>query len=406
MTIGQIRTLVVHGKGIPKETLEQALGGEGGDITFMGFVEGIDPDWRVPSNAVFDVLVLASADFGMGTLELIAGVTDQRPQLPVVVLQTADNGSADFMERVFEAGADDLITLPEEPKRIVGAMRKAIARRRGSGATGSQAGLASLISVIGPKGGTGKTVTVCNLTAALAQTGKRVVVVDLDLSFGDVALGLRLMPERTIHDLARVGSSLDGEKVESYLVSHDSGARALLAPIRPDQGGTITGEFLARVFTILRETNDFVVVDTPAGFSSEVIAAVDNSTDLCVVGMLDAFSLKDTRLGLETLSLMSYRGRIHIVLNRADSHVGISHDDVIAILGRAPDIMIPSEKMIARSISEGIPLVVSQKRSPATKAYLELAQRFLQEPPEEHANGSGPAAEKSDKSRRKLLRRS
>jgi pilus assembly protein CpaE len=405
MTSGRIRTLVLHDKRIPQETLKQALGGEDADVAFTGFVEGIDPAWRVPSNAAFDVLVLACTDASMGVLELIAGVSDQRPQLPVVVLQTADNGSPDLMQRVFDAGAGDLLTLPEEPARILLAMRKAIARKRGSGAAGSQAGLASLIAVIGPKGGTGKTVTVCNLTAALAQTEKRVVVVDLDLSFGDVALGLRLMPERTIHDLARVGSSLDAEKVESYLVPHSSGARALLAPIRPDQGGTIGGEFLARVFTILRETNDFVVVDTPAGFSAEVIAAVDNSTDLVVVGMLDAFSLKDTRLGLETLSLMNYRGRIHIILNRADSHVGISHDDVIAILGRAPDILIPSEKMISRSISEGIPVVVSQKRSPATKAYLELAQRFLEEPPEEHANGSGPAADKSQ-SRRKLLRRS
>src|SRR5439155_8564260 len=129
-----------------------------------------------------------------------------------------------------------------------------------------------------------------------------------------------------------------------------------------------------------------VVVDTPAGFSSEVIAAVDNSTDLVVVGMLDAFSLKDTRLGLETLSLMNYRGRIHIILNRADSHVGISHDDVIAILGRAPDILIPSERMIPRSISEGIPVVMTQKRSPASKAYVELAQRFLTEPVDKHAN--------------------
>src|SRR5207244_5900228 len=140
--------------------------------------------------------------------------------------------------------------------------------------------------------------------------GKRVVVVDLALGSGAVGLGLRLMPERTIHDLARVGSTLDAEKIESYLVTHSSGARALLAPIRPDQGGTISGEFLARVFHILRETHDYVVVDTPAGFSAEVIAAVDNSTDVCVVGMLDAFSLKDSKLGLETLALMGYRGRV------------------------------------------------------------------------------------------------
>jgi pilus assembly protein CpaE len=415
MTGVPIRTLVVHANSVPPSTVELALGSEDA-VTFMGFVEGIDPDWRVPSNAVFDLLIVAVTDPPGRVLELISGVTEQRPHLPVVVMQAdATGSSSEFMQRVFDAGAEDIITLPEDPQRVLHMLRKAVARKRGS-ALGSDHGLGSLIAVIGPKGGTGKTVTTCNLAIVLAQLGKRVVVVDLDLSFGDVGLGLRLMPEKTIHDLARVGTSLDAEKVESYLVTHSSGVRALLAPVRPDQGGTITGEFLGRVFTILRETHDFVVVDTPAGFSAEVIAAVDNATDLCVVGMLDAFSLKDTRLGLETLALMSFRGRIHMVLNRADSHVGISHEDVIAILGRPPDVMIPSERMIPRSISEGVPFVISQKRSAATKGYVELAKRFLTESVPEHANGSVPPAEKPKKGaeaesaekepRRRLLRRS
>jgi pilus assembly protein CpaE len=398
--IGPIRTLLVRGDGVPQHLIDQALVDDGRELTLIDVVNGLDSSWRVPASAVFDVLVVACADAPRRALDVIRGVAEQRPHLPIVVLHLEQTATADFMQSVFEAGADDIVTLPEDSERVLETLRKAVARKRGAGRP-AEAALAPLISVVGPKGGTGKTVTVCNLGVALAQAGSRVVLVDLDLSFGDVALGLRLMPERTIHDLARVGGSIDAEKLDDFLVTHSSGTRALLAPVRPDQGGTIGGEFLERVFTVLRQTHDHVVVDTPAGFSTEVIAAVDNSTDLCVVGMLDAFSLKDTKLGLETLGLMNYRGRVHIILNRADTHVGISAEDVTAILGRPPDVLIPSDRMIPRSISEGVPIVVSQKKSPAARAYAELARRFLAEPAA-HTNGAGPDREPV---RRRLLRR-
>ena len=81
-----------------------------------------------------------------------------------------------------------------------------------------------------------------------------------------------------------------------------------------------------------------MVVDTPPGFTPEVIAAIDSSTDSAWSAMLDSLSLKNTKLGLETLDLMGYdREPDQLVLNRADSRVGITHDDVTAILGRAPD---------------------------------------------------------------------
>ena len=109
-----------------------------------------------------------------------------------------------------------------------------------------------------------------------------------------------------------------------------------------------------------------------------------------MVGMLDAFSLKDTKLGLETLSLMSYHGRVSIVLNRADSHVGITAEDVTAILGRAPDILVPSERQIPRSINEGVPIVLAQKRSPASRAFRQLAQLYLAEAYGARDNGKAP----------------
>ncbi len=97
-----------------------------------------------------------------------------------------------------------------------------------------------MITVLGPKGGTGKTVTSSNLAVALALEDRSSVLVDLDLQFGDVGLALGLEPTKTIYDLATSGGTLDGDKVESFLAHHPSGARALLAPLRPDQAAAIT----------------------------------------------------------------------------------------------------------------------------------------------------------------------
>ena len=217
-----------------------------------------------------------------------------------------------------------------------------------------------------------------NLCVALASAGRKVAIVDLDLQFGDVGLSLGLAPQRTMFDLIKSGGTLDVEKVEAYLTPHPSGAGVLVAPVRPDQAGAVTDEFLRELYPLLRAGHDFLVVDTPPGFSPEVIASIDSSTDVCLVGMLDSLSLKNTKLGLETLELMGYdRRRIRVVLNRADTNVGVTQDDVAAIVGGRPDVLIPSHRDVVRSINEGSPIVLSRPRSEVAKAYRSLAAGYL-----------------------------
>jgi pilus assembly protein CpaE len=93
--------------------------------------------------------------------------------------------------------------------------------------------------------------------------------------------------------------------------------------------------------------------------------------------MLDSLSLKNTKLGLDTLGLMGYSPeRTRIVLNRADSRVGITQDDVLAVLGKTPDIMVPSDRDIARSVNEGMPIVLAKDRSEAAVAFRQLASYY------------------------------
>ena len=111
---------------------------------------------------------------------------------------------------------------------------------------------------------------------------------------------------------------------------------------------------------------------------AEVIAAVDASSHLCVVGMLDALSLKDTKIGLETLEEMGYDPKaVTLVLNRADSDVGITQSDVEQLLGRAPDVLVGSDRAIPRALTNGQPIVVAEPRSKAARSYAALAERYL-----------------------------
>lgn len=327
----------------------------------------------LPGDVASDLLIVGSAGHSEAALAMIESAARQRPERPVVVLYAGSpNG---FMEQAFAAGADDLIALPLPQAQLAFALEKALARRRGPT---SNAATGTMITVLGPKGGTGKTLTTCNLAMALALGGESPVVVDLDLQFGDVGLALGLRPERTIYDLAVSGGSLDAEKIDAFLAVSDSGARALLAPLRPDQASAVDPMFLRSVFELLRSRSAYVIVDTPPAFTPEVIAAIDASSHLCMVGMLDALSLKDTKIGLETLAQMGFDpDDVTLVLNRADTNVGIGKDDVERLLGRKPDVLVPSDRAIPRAITDGRTIVEAEPRSGAAKAYRGLAERYL-----------------------------
>src|ERR671937_38575 len=378
-----IRTLVAVDTTADRQVFQAALPGTNG-IEIVGVIYGLDESWNALQEAQTDLVVVACSGYSDRTLFFIEGALKQLPERPIVVLvHDARDG---FVRRVFEAGADDVVVLPESPERIAFTFEKAIARREGA-AVASGVALAPMGCVLGPKGGTGKTLTACNLAVALARKAKKVALVDLDLQFGDVALSLGLAPEKTIYDLAKSGGSLDIEKLESYLVSHPSGVQVLMAPTRPDQASFVTVDLLRDVYTLLPSNYDFVIVDTPPGFTPEVIASIDNSSHVCMVGMLDSLSLKNTKLGLETLELMGYDSeRITVLLNRADSRIGISTDDVAAIVGRLPEVFVPSDREIAKSMTDGVPIVIGAERSEATKAFRALADRFV----EAGRNGAPP----------------
>jgi pilus assembly protein CpaE len=371
--MASLEALVVIEEGADA-ALVDAVFPPGGRVAPSAFVEGLaEAERAIHEHA--DLMVVACAGEAESVAGLIARARRERPERPIVAL--AENPSEYFVGAAIGAGADDVIKLPETPERVLFALEKAIARHRGRLAEAERE-LAPMVCMLGPKGGTGKTVTASNLVVGLAAAGRRAVAVDLDLQFGDMGLALGLEPERTVYDLATSGGSLDAGKLDAYLTTHESGARVLLAPVRPDQASAVSTDLLREVFALLRVDYDVVVVDTPPDFTPEVIAAVDASSHVCMVGNMDSLSLKNTQLGLATLEMMDYDpGRITLVLNRADSDVGLSPADVEAVTGRRPAVLIPSDRDVPRSLNEGVPIVLGRRRSPVAAAMTVLTGIYM-----------------------------
>ena len=184
----------------------------------------------------------------------------EHTRTPVVLLASGEASA--LLEEALEADVIDVLLLPQLTENVVFAARKAAhASRRTPTTSSRQHG--RIVTVFSPKGGTGKTVTATNLATALVKhAGKRTLLLDLDLQFGDAAIMLSIEPDRTIQDLMAAPGELDVEKLAGYTLRHTSGVDVLPAPVRPEDAELVTEPKLARLLEVARESYDVIVVDT------------------------------------------------------------------------------------------------------------------------------------------------
>jgi pilus assembly protein CpaE len=309
-------------------------------------------------------------------LDLLVQSQASRPDRGLVVaIPGPANGS---LGEALKAGAHEIVILPAERSVVASAVQKAVARV----ATAAQAAAeidtrSPLVVVLGPKGGVGKTTVATNLATTLVQRGKRTLVIDLDLQFGDVGLVLGVEPDHTIHDLVAAQGRLDGDRLRGFVGRSTDGVDVLLAPVRPDQAEAVTPERVAELLDVARHEYDLVVVDTPPAFTSTTITAIDNAQHAVMVGTLDLPGLKNMKVGLETLDLMGFPPeRIVTVLNRSDSKVGLLAHDVKKVLGATPQLEIPSDRRVPRSLNAARALVITEPKAPPAKALRALGDRI------------------------------
>jgi pilus assembly protein CpaE len=236
-----------------------------------------------------------------------------------------------------------------------------------------------IVTVFAAKGGCGKTTLATNLGVVLAMgTGHRVCIVDLDLAFGDVAISMQLDPARTVVDALPMAGHLDTTGAASLLTRYRPGLEVLLAPVTPGDAEKITPALIGELLTVLRSIFDYVVVDTPAQFSEHVLIAMDSSDHHVLLTTPDVPALKNLRVTLDMLDLLSYPRQIRsIVVNRSDSKVGLSLEQVEQVVRCPISGRVPSSRAVPISINKGTPITLDNPAHPVSNAITRFAQQRI-----------------------------
>jgi pilus assembly protein CpaE len=342
-----------------------------------------------------------------------------RPSLGVVLVRT--EVTTPLLQDALRAGVRevvdhrDLLGLQSAVKRsaaLSAALREQATAGPATPAQGQVVARGTIVTVFSAKGGCGKTTLATNLAAALADRGRReVVIVDMDLSFGDVAIALQLFPAHTVADALPMASSLDGEALRAILTPHSPGLSALVAPVDPGTGESVPATLVTKILELLREQFDYVVVDTPPAFDDQVLAAIDVSDVVALIATLDVPALKNLKLTLETLELLNYpKDRWHVVLNRADSKVGLTVKDVEDTLRTPIAAHIPSSRDVPSAINRGVPIMLDDPKHPVSVAIRAFAEGRIAHAAVVRANGATNGARTAEAAalrgeRRSLIRK-
>ncbi len=352
--------------------LREALGRHS-EVEMVGWSEGVTESAATLTGGHLQVVLHGTRSSGLPEDELAA--IREHTQSPVILLASGEASA--LLEQALEADVSDVLLLPQMTENVVFSIRKASHSGRRTVGAGSHAPRRGrIVTVFSPKGGTGKTVTATNLACTFAKyEGKNTLLLDLDLQFGDAAIMLGLEPEKTIYDLVVAPGELDSEKLAGYTTRHPSGLDILPAPLRPEDAELVTEAKLARLLEVARESYDVIVVDTSPFFHGPMLATLDRTDELLLVCGLDVPTLKNVRLSLQTLELLAFpQNRIRVVLNRANSKVGMKPGEVEGALEVKVRFELPSDGKVPLAVNRGTPIVLADDKADFSRAMREMAK--------------------------------
>jgi len=388
-----IRVLVVDDIPETRESLRKLLYFEK-DIEVVGTAASGEEAIHKTRELRPDIVLMDINMPGMDGITSTEAISQQCPFAQVIMMSV--QADADYLRRSMLAGAREFLAKPFSADDLVNSIRRVYElglSRRMSMEQMEMGGEArprapkkvvpkgKLITVFSPKGGTGRSTIAVNLAMALQSMGDhKVGLVDASLQFGDLAVLLNLQPAHSIADLVPQIKELDLDMMTSVLTPHSSGVKALLAPGRPELADLVTPEHIKAILEQMLAIFDYVVVDTWPSLHDFMLNILDMSDRVLLVATPDIPAIKNARLFFEVTDALQYpEEKTSLVINMADKKGAIGRRDIEASIKHPVALCLPTdERNVLKAANEGIPLVVSNKKSPLAQAINELAVHVLE----------------------------
>jgi pilus assembly protein CpaE len=409
----RIKVLIVDDIPETRDHLSKLLGFEA-DVEVVGAaaggVEAIDAATKLKPDVVL-------MDINMPGMDGITATEQLAAELPTTaVVMMSVQGEADYLRRSMLAGAREFLVKPFSSDELTASIRQVYTRERdklsrmviptAAAPVTTSDEPALVIAVFSPKGGVGRTTIAVNTAVAMAALGKKVALVDASFQFGDVGVLLNLNPRnKSIGDLAVELEAGELESLDTFMITHSSGVRVLLAPPSPEQAELIGPAEVRKVLKRLRSDYELIIVDCPSSFNEPTLAVLDEADLILTLLSLEITSVKNMRLFLEVAEQLGYNeDKVRLVLNRADSTLGIRVADVEHSIGRKVDHTIVSDgRSVVYALNRGVPFYLSNREAQVSQDILRLAQAITGPAPTAVMTNSSDKATKTAATKKSLF---
>jgi pilus assembly protein CpaE len=393
MPAEKIRVLIVDDIAETRENVRKLLQFES-DVEVVGAARSGKEGIQLAQDLDPDVVLM---DINMPDIDGITAtetIRHKSPHIQVVILSVQNDQN--YMRRAMLAGARDFLTKPPMGDELISAIRRSsemarIERSKNAQGRGSASmvGLPTsvptlpgllqgkVITVYSPKGGVGTTTLAVNLAIALQSEDTRVVLVDANLQFGDVAIFVNEQGKNTIVEIAPRIEELDSEIIEEIMIKHQSsGIHVLAAPPKPEYAEKVSADQFGRVIHLLKQLYAYVVIDTSCTLTDITLNSIDHSDVVVVVTTQEIPTIKNVSLCLDLLhNLGVQKDRIVLTMNRFDKRIAITPERVGKNLKQDVAAIIPlDERIVINAVNRGIPFMIDNKTQLVARGVYALAE--------------------------------
>lgn len=331
----------------------------------------------------FALVAIASVDPPRTGVDVCAEIRRLPALAPIPVLCVSPDDDVELRVRFLEAGADDVIARPFDPRELEARVEGLLIRFRRSrdlapqSAEAGPRGPRRVIACFSPKGGVGTTTIAVNIATALAERSPgSAAIIDLDVDFGQVATHLNVKPRLTVSDLAAdPGGMAEPELLRTYGDRVEPGLQVIAAPATPELGRVVGGEHVDRILATASRAYTVTVVDAGSTLDERSLAALDRADGVVVPIIPEIGALKALHGLLEYLTEQgAVPAKSTFVLNHVFARDMLSMRQIEGAIAARVDAELPYDPAIyLRAVNEGVPVVRGAPASAPGRALARLA---------------------------------
>ncbi len=299
--------------------------------------------------------------------------------IPVIL---TDKVTVDIVNMAAQAGVKQVLDINIDGKEFCEKMDRLVAKERrfNADSTIEKKTRSTVYGFFSGKGGVGKTTIAANVAVELATRGKKTLLIDLDLQFGDADMALDLTPSETIVDLSRDGNGVSIDNLTTCCTSHPSGLSLLASPPSPELAEYVSSSSVKSIIDVARNYYEYVLIDCGCALTDPVITAIESADVIFTVNDVNILSLKRAKVCLNVIQQLNQKDKVRLLINKNVKKNNVTIQDFENLLGIPAYSVISSDfKTVNASLNNGQPVTTYKPRSPIARDIVELVDKMMLE---------------------------